>query len=250
MSNETRYLNDIKKSTKERPDEFLALAGNGELGSKPLAGLKIGSYYESQYRAPDIKHNYIDVMPDLGIDSTYYSFYYSNNEANQRATSFSEAARKYNEVILEKDPKEAEEYLIHNIPAQSTELIETYIKGQGYGAKPESCIILNSHESATNPENSIVILYKDGNFAVVDDVKKDRFGLDLRSMDRPKFDIKDMQEALNDYASKSKCEVEYSMTSQDSKTSDFVKSLRYDVSESVQSQDVVKKPQRTTEREI
>ncbi len=225
MNKGTLYLNDTSKPTNERPDKFLAVAGERSTGSKLLAGLKIGSYSETQYRAPDKTHNYIDVMPNMGIDNTYSTFYHSDNSENERFTCFSEAAKKYNEVILAKDPELAQQYLIHNIPSKSPELTDTYIQGVGYRANPESCTILNSQESIEYSEKNIVLLYKDGKFAIVDNVNKNKSGLDLHSIDRPNFNIEDIQEVLNQYADKSKCEVEYGIENPD-KNEDFTNSLK------------------------
>jgi len=54
------------------------------------------------------------------------------------------------------------------------------------------------------------MLYKDGKFAIADNIGKSRFGkLDLQSIERPSFTIEDMQSILDDFAIMSKCEVVY-----------------------------------------
>lgn len=206
------FLKNISNPTNSSPDAFLTMAGEIKEGNHLFGALKIGYYYEFQKRAPSIKHNYIEVMPDIHIDGTYSSFYGSDDSKNERFTSFSEAAKRYNEVILEQATTSeiAEQYLIHNIPRQATELVDSYVSKDDYRSSPDSCIVLHSHQSTEKPDEYTVLLYRDGKFSVAEGVTKYNNGeLNLRHIKTSAFKSENLQDILDEYVSKSKCEVEY-----------------------------------------
>ena len=212
MSKNTQYLKDISKTTNEKPDEFIATAGELKKGSELLAGLKIGVYHETKFRQPAVRHNYIDVVSDMRIDNTYSSFYNSDKTQNQRFTSFSEAVKKYNELVLEKaeSPEVAEQYLINNVPEQATELSEDYLRGEGYRAPLELCTILHSQQSLENPEQYTALLHNNGKFAILENIEKDEKGrLNFKDQKSPRFEIESIQEILDEYVARTKCEVAY-----------------------------------------
>lgn len=208
-------LNDISKVTTASPETFLALAGKINLGNKMLAGLEVGtSTFYGKGRSTSTP--YLEVYPDMGIDGSYCSFYGANRENNLRFTNLSEAMKAYNETILAhaQSPEQAQEYLIRNVPKESPDLKEAYVKSDfSYRPQMKSCMVLSESVSKTNPnENTVLLLDKDEGFAVIEGVTRDRFGnLDFSNMALPcsKFDIKDLQEGLDEFAIRSKSEVIY-----------------------------------------
>lgn len=200
-------LNDIRKETKNQPETFVALAGEVSTGNQLLAGLEIGTEVISQYRSPSIIKPYMQVVPDMGIDPNYASFYHAEESTKEKYFDINTAMTKYNDIILSKvqDPKEVEQYLIKNIPTQKQELSMGYIKGEGYRSKAESCIILASTKSKEQEGEFSTLIYSNGQFSVMDKVQNDRFGtLDLQSVDRPEFKIDNIQEALDEFAIRTK----------------------------------------------
>lgn len=202
-----KKLNDITKTTKERPETFIALAGEAKIGNKLLSGLEIGTDIIQEYRGGTIIKPYMQVVPDMGIDSNYESFYYADNNTKEKYFDITTAMSEYNSKVLSKaqDSKEAEQYLINNIPTKKQELSVGYVEGEGYRSPVESCIILASTESQEQEGEFSTLIYKDGKFSVVDKVKNNRFGkLDLQSVNRPKFNIDDIQIALDEFAIRTK----------------------------------------------
>lgn len=211
MSKETNYLKNIAKETTKKPDEFLAIAGEIKSGSELLGALLLEKSMEYSKREM-IEHIYMTVVPEMGIDSNYSSFYHSDSSKNERFTSFFEAVQRYNALVLEKsqDAEDGKKYVINNVPKEGIPLKSGYIRGEGYGARAEQCTIMHSQPSIENPELSTVLVYRDGKYAIVEGVEKDRFGkIDLQSVARPRFTVTDMQEILNEYKDKTKCEVIY-----------------------------------------
>ena len=160
-----------------------------------------------------VYHLYLKLyLPHMRIDNTHATFYNSDKTQNERFTSFSEAVKRYNEFVLEKaaSPEIADEYLIHNVPEQVTELSEDYLRGEGYRAPLELCTILHSQQSLENPEQYIALLHNNGKFAILENIEKDANGrLDFRNSKLPKFEIESIQEILDEYAARTKCEVAY-----------------------------------------
>jgi hypothetical protein len=237
MNDKTIYLNRIDEPVNSSKDKFLALAGDGMPGTKPAAGLKMGVSYKTQFRAPDIRTIYMDVVKSMRMDGTYSGFYGVDSSQNERFTSMTEAIRRYNEVVMEnlESSEIASQYLIKNIPEEAMEMTEGWINGQGWKAKPQLCTIMHVRVSQEEPENHIVLLEKDGRFAVVEGVKKDeKFGkLDLRSGVTPRFEFESVQGALDVYAEKTKGNKETSHTNNGGKlepTKEVIKGLTSPVS--------------------
>ncbi len=198
--------NSAKETTKE-PQTFIALAGEVNTGNELLTGLEIGIDEISQYRQESIIKPYMQVVPDMGIDSEYISFYHADDTTKEKYYNVTAAMTKYNDIILDKvqDLEKVEQYLIKNIPPQEQELSMGYIKGEGYRDAPESCMILASVESQQREGEFSALIYRNGKFSVMDNVKNNRFGsLDLQSVNRPEFNIEDIQEALDEFATRTK----------------------------------------------
>jgi len=204
------FLNNIAKPTTAKADEFVLLAGEISNGNKMVGGLKIGQSFEQRKGMHTQIHNYIDVVPDIVIDSNYSSFYHSDGTRDERFTNLSEPLQRYNEVITENATTQeiAEQYLIHNIPKRVVELAEGYVRGEGYRAKTELCTILHQEPSKQDIGQFTAILYKGEKFAIVEGLKKDIKGdLDLRDVKTSQFRIENFQEALDVYRERSKCEI-------------------------------------------
>lgn len=204
-------LNDISRETTAPGRKFLALGGEIELGKKLLGALASGVTYISQNRSTTWIP-YLDVYPDIGIDNEFASFYYSNKTPT-RYTNLSKAMIAYNETVLSNasitaNIGGAEKSLLRNIPKESPELELGSVRGEGYRSNAEQVTILTSKPSPENPELNTVLVLKDSKMAVVENVPRDkRFQhLDFDAV-KPKFNITDIQDALNQFAIKSKGEV-------------------------------------------
>lgn len=203
MSEKTAFLNRIDEPVDSTPDKFIAIAGSRIPGSKPAAGLQMGSYYMSRTYTTEI---YMDVVKDMIIDGQYSSFYDSDKTKNERFTSISEALRRYNEVVKEnaETPEIASQYLIQNIPEEVIKFKLGCIQAQGWGAKSELCTILHFAQSAENQGQHTVLLEKGGKFAVVENIPEDKWGLNLREVSTSEFRIENLQDALDQYAVRTK----------------------------------------------
>lgn len=211
----TKMLNDISKPTNQTSQAFIALAGKIEKGNKMLAGLKIGTSVMSG-KGSTTYTPYIEIFKDMTIDHNYIDFYHANKEENQKFSNFSEALKNYNETILGKvqSPEVAQNYLMRNIVEQDSKIELAHIKSDfSYRPQMRSCYVLTQVSNKENAETkTVVLLDESGKFAVVENVGKDRFGkLDFSNMALPssKFDIEDLQEALNQLAIKTKSPVKY-----------------------------------------
>ena len=206
-------LKDISKVTTAPGIEFLALGGEIKVANQLLGALAGGVTYISR-KGNKTWMPYLDVYPDIGIDYEYASFYHANKEPN-RFYNLTEAMKAYNETVLANasktgDIEGAESCLLRNIPKESPDLKLGWVKGEGYRSKSESVIILTSKPSQEDPKKNTVLLLKGCQMAVVEDVPiNERFRcLDFDSV-KPKFNITDVQEALNQFAIKAKGEVVY-----------------------------------------
>lgn len=208
-------LNDIKKPTKyDNGEKFIALGGMIEPGKKLLGALKSGIYYFSG-KGTSTSDPYLEVYPEIGIDVTNSMFYNADISANRSFSNLTEAMKAYNETILQNaartsDIENAEKCLLRNIPKESPDLTFGYIRGISYRSKPDQVTILTSQKSSEDPNQNTVLLLNGCEMAIVEGVTLDRSGhLDLMSLPRPNFNITDMQEALNQFAIRTKSEVIY-----------------------------------------
>lgn len=199
---ETIKLNDISKTTTSRANSFIATSGKFEPGKKLDGALAIDTATSYGKGTSETKP-YLELYPDIGIDSSYSSFFHADRTNNQRFDSFSDAAKAYNELVLSKnmDPEEAKKYMLRNVPLESKPMVIEWMRGQGYRASLESCIVLDYGANEATPNENFVLLYKDGKFGVADKVALDGRGLpDIRDA---KVNFKDdINEVLAEYATK------------------------------------------------
>lgn len=198
----TIKLNDISRTTTSAPLTFVATSGKFEPGKKLDGALSIGTATTYGKGTSDTKP-FLELYPDIGIDSSYSSFFHADRTNNQRFDSFSDAAKAFNELVLSKnmDPEEAKKYMLRNVPLESKPMVIEWMRGQGYRAKPESCIVLDYEANKNNPEENFVLIYKDGKYGVADKVSLDGRGLpDLR--DASVTLKEDINEVLAEYATK------------------------------------------------
>ena len=215
----TTKLKDISQPTTAKAIEFIGVAGEIETGNNLMGAMSIGTSYSSM-KGQSTTEPYLEMYTEIKIDSNYSDHFYAEKSNNQKFKNFSEAVKAYNNNILSKtlDPAEAEKYMIRNIPTQSQDMIIEWIQGEGYGAKPESSIVLDYVKSQEDPEKYFALLYKDGKYGIAENVSLDRRNRpDLRSIRRPKFE-EDLNQVLTEYVTKSKTEVIFGKNEEEKQT--------------------------------